>query len=192
MYIIHLINNFPFWRDQVPIGPSTFRKRALNRRWNIVVQLHGDISKICTLSLISANSSRMKFYIPFLLVSLPPLLSSLRDIIFPLTSHRGRRRRRRAELDDRFINGVPTSTERYESMYSISLAGFELRRRRRRRRRRGWRRRCEERRQHVESLGPRFAPQRNGIYDARNLSATHKRANPFPANIYGFFINIEK
>lgn len=106
----------------------------------------------------------MKFYIPLLLVSLA-LLSSLLFMIFLLPSRRHRRRRRRA--DDRFINGVPTSTERYESMYSISLARFED----------GGNDDDDDVRNVVSMLNLRlrFVPQRNGIYDARNLSATHKK-----------------
>lgn len=124
--------------------------------------------RLCSLSLISANSWRVKFYIPLLLVFLP-LLSSL-FVIFssplpPSLDRCHRPRRRRAKLDDRFINGVSTSRERHESMYSISLARIELQR---------WRQRCEKRRRCWILEHVLRATQ---IYEARNLSVL--RENPF-------------
>jgi len=104
----------------------------------------------------------MKFYIPFLFVSLPLLF-----MIFPLSS-RHRRRRRCRRWTRRQIYKRCTYEYGAVRIYVLNKS-------------------CEIRTTTTTTtttmrgtssalnLRPRFAPQRNGIYDTRNLSAVHKK-----------------
>lgn len=114
------------------IGSSTLHDRVL-KSTEISFSCAGIFRRYVVY--LSANSLRMKFYIPiFLLVSL--YLSSPLFVIFSSPSRRRCCCRHRRQIYKRYMYH---SMGRHESMYSISLARIERRRR------------CEKRRRHAKS-----------------------------------------